>query len=98
MKIIRGLQSENQLGGWYRIFGDTSLRHECQIAFQNSKVLKLFNFLAFVLISNQRSVAYFVSQCAIQGYSMKTFGVKIANNWSLWLPANKHFSEKRFCE
>ena len=66
MKIIRGLQSENQLGGWYRIFGDTSLRHDCQIAFQNSiKFLKLFNFLAFVLISNLRSVAYFVSQCAI---------------------------------
>ena len=65
MTIIRGLQSENQLGGWYRIFGDTSLRHDCQIAFQNSKVFKAIQFLAFVLISNQRSVAYFVSQCAI---------------------------------
>ena len=62
MKIIRGLQSENQLGGWYRIFGDTSLRHDCQFAFQNSKVFKAIQFLAFVLISNQRSVAYFVSQ------------------------------------
>ena len=65
MKIIRGLQSENQLGGWYIIFGDTSLRHDCQIAFQNSKVFKAIQFLAFVLISNQRSVAYFVCQCAI---------------------------------
>ena len=65
MKILRGLQSENQLGGWYRILGDTSLKHGCQIAFQNSKVLKAIQFLAFVLISNQRSVAYFVSQCAI---------------------------------
>ena len=62
MKILRGLQSENQFGGWYRILGDTSLKHDCQIAL---KFLKLFNFLAFVLISNQRSVAYFVSQCAI---------------------------------
>ena len=43
MKILRSLQSENQLGAWYRIFGDTSLRHDCQIAFQNSKVSKLFN-------------------------------------------------------
>ena len=65
MKILRGLQSENKLGGWYRIFGDTSLRHDCQIAFKTLKFLKLFNFLAFVLISNQRSVAYIVSQCAI---------------------------------
>ena len=65
MKFIRGLQSENQLGGWYRIFGDTSLRLDCQIAFQNSKVFKAIQFLAFVFISNQRSVADFVSQCAI---------------------------------
>ena len=65
MKIIRGLQSENQLGGWCRIFGDTSLRHDCQIAFQNSKVFKAIQFLAFVLISNQTTVAYCVSQCAI---------------------------------
>ena len=65
MKILRGLRSENQLGAWYRIFGDTSLRHDCQIAFQTLKFSKLFNILAFVLVSNQRSVAYFVSQCAI---------------------------------
>ena len=50
MKIIRGLQCENQLGGWYRIFGDTSLRHDCQIAFQkiffeNSKVFKAIQCL-----------------------------------------------------
>ena len=44
MKILRGLQSENQLGGWYRIFGDTTLRHDCQIAFQNSKVFKAIQF------------------------------------------------------
>ena len=45
MKIIRGLQSENQLGGWYRIFGDsTSLRHDWQIAFQNSKVFKAIQY------------------------------------------------------
>ena len=66
MKILRGLQSENQLGVWYRILGDSSLKHDCQIAFQNSKVFKAIQFfLAFVLISDQRSVAYFVSQCAI---------------------------------
>ena len=44
MKILRGLQSENQLGGWYRILGDTSLKHDCQIAFQTLKFSKLFNF------------------------------------------------------
>ena len=44
MKILRGLQSKNQLGGWYRIFGDTSLRHDFQFAFQNSKVFKAIQF------------------------------------------------------
>ena len=44
MKILRGLQSENQLGGWYRILGDTSLKHDCQIAFQNSKVFKAIQY------------------------------------------------------
>ena len=63
-----------------------------KVLFKTLKFSKLFNFfLAFVLISNQRSVAYLlVMRCCI-----KTFGVKILNNLSLWLPANKHFCEKR---
>ena len=44
MKVLLGLLSENQLGAWYRIFGDTSLRHDCQIAFQNSKVFKAIQY------------------------------------------------------
>ena len=44
MKILCGLQSENQLRGWYRIFGDTSLKHDCHIAFQNSNVFKAIQF------------------------------------------------------
>ena len=44
MKILRGLQNENQLGGWYRILGDTSLKRDCQIAFQNSTVFKAIQF------------------------------------------------------
>ena len=44
MKILCGLQSENQLGGWYRFLGDTSLKHDCQIAFQNSEVFKAIQF------------------------------------------------------
>ena len=95
MKIIRGSQSENQLGGWYRIFGDTSLRHDCQIAFQNSKIFKAIQFFGLC--------PYFKSKvssllCYSMRYCIKTFDVKIANNWSLWLPANKHFCEKRFRE
>ena len=44
MKILRGLQSENQLGDWYRILGDTSLKHDCQIAFQNYIVFKAIQY------------------------------------------------------
>ena len=40
MKILRGLQSDHHLGGLHRILGDTRLKHDCQIAFQNSKVFK----------------------------------------------------------
>ena len=75
MKIFRGLQSENELGGWNRILGDSSLQHDCQICV--SKILnfsKLFNFWAFVLILNQRTIAYFFRQCAI---AIKTIGLKI---------------------
>ena len=69
MKILRGLQSENHLGG-YRILGDTpgetlASSMIAKLLFKTLKFSKLFNILAFVLISNQRSVAYFVSQCAI---------------------------------
>ena len=52
MKILRGLQSENHLGGWYRILGDTRLKHDCQIAFQNS--------IFFIkLISKLKAIQYF---------------------------------------
>ena len=44
MEILRGLQSENHLGGCYRILGDTRLKHDCQIAFQNSKVFKAIQY------------------------------------------------------
>ena len=49
MKILSGLQSENQLGGWYRILGDTGLKHDCHIAFQNSKVFKAIQFFFWPL-------------------------------------------------
>ena len=46
MKIFGGLQSENELGDWNRILGDTSLKHDCQICvFQNSKFFKAIQFL-----------------------------------------------------
>ena len=63
MKIFRTSQIENELGGWNRVLGDTSLRHDYQIWF--FKILnfsKLFNFWAFVVISVQRTMAHFVIQ------------------------------------
>ena len=67
MKIFCGLQSENELGGWNRVLGDTSLKHDCQIWF--FKILnfsKLFKFWAFDLILTQRAISCFVRQCAIE--------------------------------
>ena len=41
MKMFRGLQSENELGGWNRILGEINLKHDCQISF-----FKILNFTA----------------------------------------------------
>ena len=58
MKIFRGLQSEKELGAVVgtEFFVDTSLKHDCQIwLFKILNFSKLFNFWAFVFISNKNS-------------------------------------------
>ena len=84
MKIFSDLQTENELGGWNKILGETNLKDDYKIWFYKIlDFIKLINFWAFALISNPRTMAHFVRQCAI------------VLKWNLWFPENKHFCKER---
>ena len=48
MKILRDLQSENQLGGCYRILGNTNLKHDCQILLFNTLNFQSYSILGIL--------------------------------------------------